>query len=110
VGEKENAVVKAILDYLSLIKITAWQNNTQGVYRGKGRYSFNPRCRAGVADILGILPDGRFLAIECKAPNKYKNPEDGLSEKQKEFRYDIITNNGMYLVVDDVSQVAERIK
>ena len=23
----------------------------------------------GVSDILGILPDGRFLAIECKSPS-----------------------------------------
>jgi hypothetical protein len=39
--------------------------------------------RKGSSDILGVLPDGRFMAVECKAPNGRLSPE------QKQFLADI---------------------
>jgi hypothetical protein len=29
----------------------------------------------GVSDVLGVLPGGRFLAIECKGPTGRPSPE-----------------------------------
>jgi N-acetylmuramoyl-L-alanine amidase len=47
----------------------------------------------GSADIIGLLPDGGFFAIECKS-------ERGLlSEAQKLFRSKIQANNGVYVVI-----------
>ena len=63
----EGAVVRACLDYLAIRQIVAWRSNTVGVY-DKAREVYRPNTgRNGVADILGCLPGGRFLAIECKA-------------------------------------------
>jgi len=41
-----------------------------GEYKGKGRFiRFGP---PGQSDILGVLPDGRILAIEVKKPGGKK--------------------------------------
>jgi len=65
----ETQLVKACLDYLRALGVFAWRQNQGGIKRGKAYYRF---CGAsGISDIIGILPGGRFLAIECKrAPNK----------------------------------------
>jgi hypothetical protein len=47
----------------------------------------------GSADILGILPGGRFLAVECKSATGKQ------SEKQKKFQEKIEANGGVYLLV-----------
>jgi hypothetical protein len=56
---EEGKIVKACLEYLVLNGVYAWRNNSGA--RGGVRYG-----KVGSADILGIMPDGRFLAIECK--------------------------------------------
>ncbi|MDR0474188.1 MAG: VRR-NUC domain-containing protein [Treponema sp.] len=40
--------------------------------------------KVGSSDILGVLPDGRFLAVECKAPKGGR-----LSPEQKRFLADV---------------------
>jgi hypothetical protein len=47
----------------------------------------------GSADILGCLPDGRFLAVEVKAAQGVLSPE------QRQFLEDIKTLGGMAVVV-----------
>ena len=42
-----------------------WRNNTGGMYDAKGRFVRFGLCK-GSSDLIGILPDGRFLAIEVK--------------------------------------------
>jgi len=64
----EGAVVAAILEYLQLRGIFAWRMNTGAtvikVPNGKDRFlRFGKK---GISDIIGILDDGRWLAIECK--------------------------------------------
>lgn len=68
----ETALVRAVLDYLEIRGIWAWRQNSgafEGEYKGKKRFMrFGIK---GMSDILGVMPDGRFLAIECKVkPNK----------------------------------------
>lgn len=66
---KETDIVKACLQYLNLVGVFAWRSNTgavSGTYKGKDRFiRFGPK---GQSDIIGILPDGRFLAVEVKRP------------------------------------------
>lgn len=62
----EGQVLRACLEHLALCRIRAWRNNTGALPDATGRpVRFG---LAGSSDILGVLPGGRFLAIECKAP------------------------------------------
>ena len=63
----EGAVVKAILDYLAVRRIYAWRNQTGATRIDDGK-RFIRFGHVGSSDILGILDDGRFLAIEVKGP------------------------------------------
>lgn len=68
----ENDIQKQILEWLAYQQGCFWRNNsgaTVAEYKGKSRLiRFGMK---GSADILGILPDGRFFACEVKKkPNK----------------------------------------
>jgi hypothetical protein len=65
------------------------------------RAGAGPYAPAGVADILGCI-DGRFVAIECKAPGKYKTAELGLSPVQRLFRDKVLVAGGVFICTDDV--------
>ena len=102
VAEKD--VVKVILQYLEAKKIFAWRNNTGAIVAGVGTnkrfFKFGLK---GSSDIIGILPDGRFLGIECKAG------KNKLSPAQDYFLKRIDQNGGCAIVaysVDDVIQSA----
>lgn len=81
----------ACLQYLRLNHIFCWKAHTVGIKKESGSYI--PSGMRGVSDILGILPDGRFLAVECK------KPKNKLSEFQREFLENIKNNGGVALVV-----------
>ena len=78
VGKTTEGVAKAaILDYLRVRGVFAWNNPTGAVEVRRVRWlHFGKR---GSADILGCLPGGRFLAVEVKAPH------GRLSSEQSEF-------------------------
>ena len=98
IKEKESNIQKAILEYLALKKIYAWKNHSTGIFNAKGG-GFIPTGKPGVSDILGIMPDGKFLAIEVKKKG------GKVSDYQIAFIKDIILNNGIAFVaysVDDV--------
>lgn len=62
----EGAIQQQILEYLDLMGIFRWRNNTGVARMGSRRVPFGKK---GSSDILGVLkPSGRFLAIEVKAP------------------------------------------
>jgi len=62
-----------------------------------------PMGRKGVADIIGCLPNGRFLAVEVKA-------EKGrVSEHQEQFIKDVNRAGGLGFVARGISQVREQL-
>jgi hypothetical protein len=71
VSTPEGAVLSAILEYLKLRHVFAFRMNT-----GAGKLLDGARHTSrfvrfgfpGCSDILGVLDDGRFLAIEVKGP------------------------------------------
>lgn len=65
----ESAVLRACLDYLAVRGIMAWRNNSGlAMMRGRGGKPQPVRFgKKGSSDILGVLPGGRLLAVECKA-------------------------------------------
>jgi hypothetical protein len=88
----ENPVLRGCLKYLQIRGIYHWRNNTGAVRVAPDRWiSFGKK---GSSDILGILPGGRFLAVECKAPDGGR-----LSPEQKQFISDVSRTGGLALVV-----------
>lgn len=96
-GAKESVVLKECLIVLDMLNIYHWRNNTGAVRCGKRFIRFGYK---GSADILGILPDGRFLAVECKREKGGK-----LSDAQREFLNNISLNGGVALVINDSAEL-----
>lgn len=91
----EGIVLHGVLDYLAIKGIYAWRNNTGAVKTETGFVRFGKR---GSSDIIGILDDGRFLAIECKSKRGRTTPE------QDEFIEDINSRGGVAFVAHDVGE------
>jgi hypothetical protein len=86
----ENRVKAEVLKYLKFRRIKAWSNPSGAAQIRPGKFmSFGLK---GSSDILGLLPGGRFLAIECKAGHGRLSPE------QREFLEDIKALGGMTIV------------
>lgn len=62
---KEADVLRDVLAYLALARVPAWRNNTGAARYGKRLVRFGV---AGMPDVVGILPGGRFLGCEVKRP------------------------------------------
>jgi len=98
----EKAIENQILHFLYKKKIFAWKNQSTGVYdpiKKIYRKSNNPFHIKGVSDILGILPDGRFLAIEVKSATGRP------SEEQKKFIWQINANGGKAFLARSIEDV-----
>ena len=78
----ENAVKKKVKDIL----------NRHGVFHFP--VAASPYGYAGISDRLAVLPNGKLLAIECKAPGKLPTP------LQMEFLKKVGKNGGYGFVVD----------
>jgi hypothetical protein len=100
-GVLENDVLQGCIEYLTIRGIYCWRNNTGAVKNGKRfiRFGF-----PGSSDIIGILPDGRFLAVECK-----REKGGVLSAMQKSFLSAIEKNNGVAIVANSVQKLAEEL-
>jgi hypothetical protein len=97
----EREIQNAIMDYLRIKKIYFWRNNTGAfVDSSKHFYRFGFK---GSSDILGILPGGRFLAIEVKAKYGKLRPE------QEEFIKNINHYGGLAFVAKSLDDVINRI-
>jgi len=78
------------------VNVFFWYNASTGVWdrrTGAFRRNTSPYAILGVADILGVLEDGTFLAIEVKSA------KGRLSEHQKKFLKRITDMRGIALVV-----------
>ncbi len=98
----ESAVLQACLQALQLYGIYAWRNNTGAVKNGNRLIRFG---QPGSSDILGICPDGRFLAVECK------NSKGGIvSDAQKDFQNQITANGGIAIIVSSADELLFQLK
>lgn len=88
----ESIVLDGYLRYLEARQIYHWRNNTGAVQIAPGR--FMRFGKVGSSDILGILPGGRLLCVECKAPKSGR-----LSPEQKQFLADVRELGALALVV-----------
>jgi len=88
----EGRVLDGCLRYLEAMGIYHWRNNTGAVQFAPGR--FMRFGKVGSSDVLGVLPGGRLLCVECKAPNRGR-----LSPEQKQFLADVRELGALALVV-----------
>lgn len=109
---REGAVVKACLTVLEASGIPAFRNNTgAAMLPGKGGklrpVFFGSR---GWPDIVGVLPSGKFLGVECKAPKEGKKAAGKITPEQRAVGEAIEKQGGVYLIVRDAGDLAEWIK
>lgn len=87
----ESAVIRECLLWLKEHGIFAWRNNVGAFPLSGGRFiKFG---LVGASDIIGILSDGRFLAVECK-----KRIGGKLSPQQEWFKKKIESNHGVFVM------------
>lgn len=84
----ESGIQKKIMLALSEAGCTVWRNNTGRFLNPNGQLVKFGLC-VGSSDLIGITPDGRFLAIEVKG-NRGK-----VSEHQKNFINHVISKGGI---------------
>ena len=100
-----NDTTKAIIVYLTKIKkCLAFRVNSGRVLVGGGgkKYAYQG-APTGTSDIIGCLPDGRFLAIEVKQ-------EDKLSEEQIVFINSVIEKGGVAFVAHSVTECMDMLE
>jgi len=104
--EKEPHIVQGIVQYLKLSGFIVWRQNT-GATKFTDRTGREQMVRfgfPGLSDVLGILPDGRFLAIEVKKPGGRVSPE------QKAFLEAATMNKALAFVAFSADEVAARFR
>jgi hypothetical protein len=96
--KQETAVVREILEYLARRGIMAWRCQSGIVRVKRGWMHLAPK---GTADIVGVLPGGRFLAVEVKT-------DDGdLEPSQVEWWARIIAAGALYVLARGIEDVEE---
>ncbi len=102
---KENDVVRACLEALSIWGVMAWRSNNVPVYDPTIKRFRKFRGLKGVADILGCLePDGKLLAIECKKKG------GRVSDDQILFIDEVRRRGGLSLVILDVKDLENALR
>jgi hypothetical protein len=99
----EAAVIRAVDEYLTIMRIPHWRINS-GAYRTErgGYVRFGAK---GMADVYAIGNNGVSVWIECK------RPEGGrLSEEQREFLDCINRHGGVGIVVSSIDSLAVQLK
>lgn len=96
----EGDTQRAIMEYLTLCARVAWfmRANSGGMKINERWVNMAP---AGTADIIGMLNDGRFFAIEVKAGN------NAPTAAQESFLTLIADNGGVAFVARSVGDVEE---
>jgi hypothetical protein len=98
----EGYIKNSILSYLKWKGIFAFPVDSVGIFDPK-RKVFRKRnsvhAMKGVSDILGILPGGRFLAIECKSKT------GRMTVEQEVFLQDVRAKGGVAFMARSIEDV-----
>lgn len=93
---REQDIQKAVLHYLAAMWVAAWRQNTGAVFTGSRFVRFRV---PGISDIIGILPDGKFLAVKVKA-------EKGqFTQRQNILIGEVMKNTGVVITAQSVNDV-----
>ena len=97
---KESLVVSACIQWLHVNGCFIWRNNTGAFKDATGRwvrYGLN-----GSADVIGVNPSGRFIAVEAKS-DKGKP-----TEQQLRFGERVVAHGGVYVVAHSIDDLESR--
>lgn len=97
----EKDIQKAVLDYLRIKGYFVWKQNNSGIMKPNGSYI--PSQMKGIADINGIGPKGKYMAIEVKRPG------GKLTFEQERFLMQVREKGGLAGVVHSVDHIVELI-
>jgi hypothetical protein len=99
----ESEVLKQVLQYLYIRGVFCWRQN-QGAMITEGAGSKRRVVRfasvKGISDIVGMTPEGRFVAIEVKRPGRQ------LEQHQEEFLQRVRDHGGVAGCVHSVEECA----
>ena len=100
-GPSEKQIENQILNWLGWKNIYAWKVKTTATYSKRlGRFLKPDKLyRTGISDIIGILPNGRLLAIEVKSLKG--RPQ----ENQVVFMNEIKARGGLAFIARSVEDV-----
>lgn len=112
----EKKIETEIIEYLKMRGIFCFKINSTGIFdprTKKFRKNQNRHIISGVADILGVLPNGRFLAIEVKTEKIVVSPvkqskrvvKTKASDAQKFFLANVTANGGLAFVATNIKEV-----
>lgn len=112
-GNRENKVVAACIKVLELRGIPWLRNNSgMAMVRGKGG-KMRPMDfgKSGWPDLIGILPDGRFLGVEAKAPAIpglwRKKPAGKLSDTQRAVHQQLLRNKALIITCTSSAEMVK---
>lgn len=83
-------LLKQCLLELTTCGFMAWKNNTGAIKTGTRYQSYGLK---GSADIIGLTPQGQFLAVEVKTGKAVQN------KAQKAFQKAVESRNGIYKII-----------
>jgi hypothetical protein len=101
-GKPERAVQKAVVLWLRARGCLVAVTDAGAAYKA-GSF-FGDGLPAGWPDITGLLPDGRFIGVECKAPGGRQ------STAQKLMEQEVRTRNGIYVLAFGIQDVEHAIE
>lgn len=97
----ESEILSSIIKYLYLKGIFVTRMHTQGVWDQNRKILRKNQSMKGVSDLIGLLPNGKFLAIEVKT-------EKGIvSSDQKAYLDSINKNNGIGIIARSLKDVED---
>ena len=100
-GKPERAVQKAVVLWLRAHGAMVAVTDAGAAYRA-GAF-FGDAIPAGWPDITGLLPGGRFIGVECKAPGGRQ------SLVQRNMEQEVRRRGGIYLLARSVEDVRKGI-
>lgn len=108
---RENPVTKACMEVLEILGVPHMRNNTGTTMGATRPISFG---RPGWPDILGCLPDGRFLGVECKAPEidglYRKKPAGRKSDLQAAVLHQLAASGALVMSVTSSQEMTDALR
>lgn len=86
-------LTKLVIDLLTLHNCHVWRQNTIPVYDNFRKAYRANNTKKGVADVIGITPEGRFIGIEIKVG------KDKQSADQMKFQAEVEKRKGIYTII-----------
>jgi hypothetical protein len=100
-NKPERQLQKQMIEALKQIGVFAFHVESKAVYSASAGAYLNSQTVVGCADILGVTPQGQFLAVEVKSPGRRST----LREAQCDFLTNVIERGGFAVCSDSLEHL-----